>query len=766
MSQLKSHPVTCASCGKQFQARLWSSINVTLHPQLEALFLSGRLNLLTCPHCSTTSPAVSSLLYHDMEAPRVILALPEEDRGCVEEAKRALRADFEETQRSLGGGGAAPQQFAEPEVVLGYGALFEAITTGTKAAPRPAPAPASAATEARRERLRQFSAEDVRRLTRGLDLVSEAVRVVQMRTAPLRSRAEAVKQFLAHHWFGGIPTAEFAERIYQWLGNFYLYGWLDARALWQRRYVATGQPPSVYLDWLAALSEAEVEETLRINEAAATAEVEAAQQPEALRNWRAGRLETQFRWLTKAKEAVRRQELRPVLSDVAWPLASGIFEGDVPTLIAYAHLEKQSERAYSEGFAEGILIESFLAEAGLPPEAGPEAGPEAAPEVASAETHLPPKPMLYMTVREYLESQIKRAEQAPEGETAAAETEDLLTASRQKERAFTCPGCGYESPVRLWSAVNIATDSHLRAILRAGKIHQLRCAGCGRYSGADSLLQYHDPQGPLLVQVYPTRYQQHRDNMVSELETVVAYIQGLPAQARPKRYPAHAVVLFGMKDFADFLRAREPDSPPLVVGRSDGEKLTTLNKETFALATANLDSSIQAWRDVVTSSPPLQRLVKHRVWYVVRGAAERARATRPLEAAVEKVGLAVGTVCVLGFDDGRLLHHYEWARRGAPPPAPGPWLAAFTDPEIVHAVHREQPAPGDQVWSEAFGRAPATQAWVGDFLASPTVRDAVDRVRDASSSEESAAAVAEIAQQAYERALAAAMLLVSWLRGT
>lgn len=70
------------------------------------------------------------------------------------------------------------------------------------------------------------------------------------------------------------------------------------------------------------------------------------------------------------------------------------------------------------------------------------------------------------------------------------------------------------------------------------------------------------------------------------------------------------------------------------------------------------------------------------------------------------------------------------------------------------------------MWGEAFGRAPATQAWVGDFLASPTVRDAVHRVRDASSGEQSAQAINEVAEQAYERSLVAAMLLVAWLRGT
>jgi len=768
VSQLKSYPATCTQCGNRFQARLWSSINVTLHPQLEALLLSGRLNLATCPRCSTTAQTEPPLLYHDMEAPRAILALSAEDRGRAEETKQALKAEFEETKRSLGGEEVPGMHVFEPQVVFGYGALMQAIWPEAVPAPAPAPTAAppseAASVEARRERLRTFTPEDVRRLTRGLDLVSQAVITAQTRAPVLQWRAGGVLQALARRWFESAQRAGPLATVYQWLGNAYFYGWLDARALWQRQYADSGQRPSTYLDWLPEQASAAVE-GLVVNEAPAHAEVQAAQESPALKDWHASRLEIQFRSLARADRAVPREDLRPVFSDVVHLAKSGSFavsgDGDVRTVVMvlalYAGWEKVGERAYSDGFVEGILVENFLAEAGLPPQATQAPAP--------AEPRLPPKPIPEMTVQEYLEYEISRRTQAGATEISAGAPQDLLTASRQKERTVTCAHCGHKSSLRLWSAVNIATHSHLRGILREGKIHRFRCAGCGNYGEAESVFQYYDPSGPLLVQVYAKRCEDIRNTVVSEFETVLAYIQGLPPEARPKDYPADAVVLFGMEDLADFLRAREPEPPPQVTGGFDGEGLMALSRETFEATAANLDSSVQAWREVLASSGPLQRLRQHRVWYVVRGAHERVQSTQPEEAAVEKVGLAVGAVWFLGFGDGRHLYHYEWTRRGQPPAGPGSWLAAFTDPEIVHAVHKDESDEGDEAWGKALGSASTVQAWQHDFLASQAVREAVRRVSETTSRAESGQAMTQIAEQAYDRSLVLAMLLVAWLRG-
>jgi hypothetical protein len=736
MSQLKSYPATCTQCGNHFQARLWSSINVTLHPQLEALLLSGRLNLATCPRCSTTAPTEPPLLYHDMEAARAILALSPEDRGRAEQAKQAMKADFEEMKRSAGGDESLPPQFAAPQVVFGYAALMQAVWP--EAAPAPAPTPAAAppseaaSVEARRERLRQFTPEDVKRLTHGLNLVCEAVTTAQVTVPALRTHMQEMMAFLTRRCLVADAPPGVSDKIYHWIGNAYFRGWFDARALWQRQYAATGQPPSTGLEWLASLSAAEVQQAVQINEAAADADGAAAQKSQALNDWRMNRLELLARRLAGARKATQRKKLGPLLLAIA-------------------------QRTYVEGFAEGLLVEDFLAEAGLPPQVTQAAAP--------AQPLLPPKPIEEMTVKQYLEYEISRRQQAGQGEISAGSAQDLLTASRQKERTIVCGHCGHRFPLRLWSAVNIATHAHLRGILRQGKIHSFRCAGCGNYGEAESVLQYYDPGGPLLLQVYPKRYADNRSVVVSEFEMVLAYIQGLPPAARPKGYPANGTVLFGMADLADFLRRREPESPPVVTGRSDGEGLMALSKETFDAVVANLDSSVDAWRELVASSGPLQRLRQHRVWYVVRGAAERVQSTQPQEAAIEKIGLAVGAVCFLGFGDGRHLHHYEWARRGQPPAEPGPWLAAFTDPEIVHAVHKEELDESGEAWGKALGSASTVQAWQHDFLASQAVREAVRRVSETTSRAESGQVMTQIAEQAYDRSLVLAMLLAAWLRG-
>ena len=739
MSHLKSYPATCTQCRHQFQALLWSSINATLHPQLEILLLYGRLNVIACPRCSATAPAEPPLLYHDMEVPRAILALSPSDRVRAEEAKRAMHAEFDEMKRLLAGRAAPVEHLAEPQVVFGYGALAQAIWPQQPSAPAPAAAPATvpssaaASVEARRESLRKFTPEDVRRLAHGLNLACEAVTTAQVRVPSLRKHTQEMVAFLTRRCLVADAPPGVSDKISHWIGNAYFRGWFDARALWQHQYAATGQPPSTDLEWLALLSEAEVQRAVQYNEAAADADGAAAQESQALKDWRLNRLEMQARRLAGAGKATQRKKLEPLLLAIA-------------------------QRTYVEGFAEGLLVEDILAQAGLPPQVAPAAAP--------AEPRLPPKPIAEMTVQEYIEHQISRRQQAGQGEILAPPVQDPLTASRQKERTVTCAHCGHRFPLRLWSAVNIATHSYLRAILREGKIHRFRCAGCGNFGEAETVFQYYDPAGPLLAQAYPKHDQKISSTIVGEFETVLAYIQALPPEARPTGYPAQGTVLFGMEDLSDFLRRREPESPPVITGRFDGEGLMALTHDSFAAAAAKLDESVQAWQELVASSAPLQRLRQHRAWYVARGAQERAQPTESNEAAVERVGLAVGAVCFLGFCDGRRLYHYEWARRGKCPDGPGPWLAAFTDPEIVHAVHEEQWDQGGEAWAKAFGDAPTVQAWQHDLLASQAVCEAVQRAAESASRAEAGQVLTQIAEHTYDRSLVLAMLLAAWLRST
>ena len=59
--------LTCSSCGEEFTARVFQSVNVGKEPELKEEVESGRIFLQTCPHCSHTQLLKYNMIYHDPE---------------------------------------------------------------------------------------------------------------------------------------------------------------------------------------------------------------------------------------------------------------------------------------------------------------------------------------------------------------------------------------------------------------------------------------------------------------------------------------------------------------------------------------------------------------------------------------------------------------------------------------------------------------------------------------------------------------------------
>lgn len=57
---------TCP-CGAQFAATTYSSVNVTLEPQLLYRLLYGTLNVADCPNCGRRASSAQPFIYHDMK---------------------------------------------------------------------------------------------------------------------------------------------------------------------------------------------------------------------------------------------------------------------------------------------------------------------------------------------------------------------------------------------------------------------------------------------------------------------------------------------------------------------------------------------------------------------------------------------------------------------------------------------------------------------------------------------------------------------------
>lgn len=66
MSQIQWETFACPRCGSDIEARIHSSVNVTVDPDLRDEVMSDRLNTAECSNCGTPIRIVTRVLYHDM----------------------------------------------------------------------------------------------------------------------------------------------------------------------------------------------------------------------------------------------------------------------------------------------------------------------------------------------------------------------------------------------------------------------------------------------------------------------------------------------------------------------------------------------------------------------------------------------------------------------------------------------------------------------------------------------------------------------------
>jgi hypothetical protein len=78
MAQSAATQITCPNCQQPFRAILEQLLNVDSDPSVKERLLSGRLNLVTCPHCGFQGSMATPLMYHDNEKQLAITYVPVE----------------------------------------------------------------------------------------------------------------------------------------------------------------------------------------------------------------------------------------------------------------------------------------------------------------------------------------------------------------------------------------------------------------------------------------------------------------------------------------------------------------------------------------------------------------------------------------------------------------------------------------------------------------------------------------------------------------
>lgn len=67
-------PLICPNCRGDFSDEIWLVLDAHEQPEQTEALRTGRLNLVTCPHCGHTGPAGAPLLFHDGPARCVVFA--------------------------------------------------------------------------------------------------------------------------------------------------------------------------------------------------------------------------------------------------------------------------------------------------------------------------------------------------------------------------------------------------------------------------------------------------------------------------------------------------------------------------------------------------------------------------------------------------------------------------------------------------------------------------------------------------------------------
>lgn len=85
----------CPSCKKTWQQTVYSTVNVTLDPELKKRVLSGDIFKFKCPHCGHLGHGQYDCLYHDMQKVMMI-SLVGGDAAVIEKKKAALKEGLAE----------------------------------------------------------------------------------------------------------------------------------------------------------------------------------------------------------------------------------------------------------------------------------------------------------------------------------------------------------------------------------------------------------------------------------------------------------------------------------------------------------------------------------------------------------------------------------------------------------------------------------------------------------------------------------------------
>ncbi|HID86128.1 MAG TPA: hypothetical protein EYP55_01970, partial [Anaerolineae bacterium] len=162
----------CPDCGQEFEAQIWTILDLGQEPDLARRFLAGEINVARCPGCGQAGFVAAPLAVHDPARERVIFFVPEVP-GLDEAGRRAVISQLGNALLATLPPGQRPEYLFRPVVVSEPQALAEALT------PQPEPGEGEEVKEALELIQQALAAEDPEVFVREhLDAFDETVLAV------------------------------------------------------------------------------------------------------------------------------------------------------------------------------------------------------------------------------------------------------------------------------------------------------------------------------------------------------------------------------------------------------------------------------------------------------------------------------------------------------------------------------------------------------------------------------------------------------------
>lgn len=123
MSISRTVNITCPSCGKQQDVRLYDAVNVDTDPELKDALMQNQLNRVECPDCELSFRVDKPVLYNDPKLKMLIHWVPESD----EMDREAILEEFEQSLEKMNSMMTDGMEVPEVRLVMSRVELVELI---------------------------------------------------------------------------------------------------------------------------------------------------------------------------------------------------------------------------------------------------------------------------------------------------------------------------------------------------------------------------------------------------------------------------------------------------------------------------------------------------------------------------------------------------------------------------------------------------------------------------------------------------------------